>query len=169
MTSSYNKLNSIKIDLAAIGICPLDGLSFTDPKCIHATPEQKELRRKIDAQVEEDYQIKQAYRNRTITYTAPAAKDETPGPVLTSYTPSPKELSRRSYKGLHVPSHTCPRCGLVLTVNEKEYKTTDPDAPHYERRLTCPNFFITGCNHREDFTAEIKAELDAVVQVDVDF
>lgn len=89
--------------------------------------------------------------------------------VWTSYIPSPKELARRSYKGLHVPGHLCPRCGLVLTVNEKEYKTTDPNPPYFQRRLTCPNFFITGCNHREDFTAEIKAELDAVVQVDVDF
>ena len=79
----------------------------------------------------------------------------------TSYTPSLKELSRRSYDGIHVPSYLCPRCGIVLTVNEKKYTTTNADAPHYERRLTCPNFFVNGCQYTEPFTDAILVELNA--------
>jgi len=89
-------------------------------------------------------------------------------PAWTKYTPSTKELSNRSYKNLHVPGHTCPRCGFVLEVNEKEFSTTNPDAPHYERRLVCPGFFVNGCRHHEPFTAEVQKTLDMPITPDED-
>jgi hypothetical protein len=66
-----------------------------------------------------------------------------------------------TYAGRFAPGKFCPRCGLQLSVNEKEFKTTNPDAPHYERRLTCPGFFTTGCRHREAFTIEVQNLIDA--------
>jgi len=64
-----------------------------------------------------------------------------------------------SYKDRHVPGHTCPHCGLVLTVNETAYKTTDPDHPLYQRRLVCPSFFTNGCRYKEKWSLEIEALL----------
>lgn len=63
------------------------------------------------------------------------------------------------YNRRHVPSHSCPLCGIVLTVNEKEFKTADPEHPFYQRRLTCPNYFVNGCQYKEKWTDEIEAEL----------
>jgi len=75
------------------------------------------------------------------------------------------------YKDRHVPGRTCPRCGIVLIVNEREIKTADPDNPYYERRLVCPNFTVNGCRYKEKWTLEIKSILDAesLKEVDVDF
>jgi len=87
----------------------------------------------------------------------------------TSYTPSPIELSRRSYKGRHVPDHFCPRDNLPLIVNEKEFKTTDPDAPYYERRLVCSGFFTIGCSYKEPWSDEIQEILNQPIEIDVDF
>jgi len=87
----------------------------------------------------------------------------------TSYTPSPIELSRRSYKGRHVPDHFCPRDNLPLIVNEKAYPTTDPDAPHYERRLVCSGFFTIGCSYKEPWSDEIQEILSQPIEIDVDF
>jgi len=80
-------------------------------------------------------------------------------PIWTSYTPSDLELSRRSYRDMHAYGHNCPLCNLTLTVNEEAHKTTNPDAPFYMRRLTCPAYFTTGCRYTELFTAEVMREI----------
>jgi hypothetical protein len=66
-----------------------------------------------------------------------------------------------TYVGRFAPGKFCPKCGKQLTVNEKAYNTIDPERPHYERRLTCPGFFTTGCRHREAFTIEVQNLIDA--------
>jgi hypothetical protein len=69
------------------------------------------------------------------------------------------------YNGKHVPTKFCPTHHIPLIVNEKEYKTVNPDAPYYERRLTCPAWFTDGCRYKEPFTEEVQALLDAPVLV----
>lgn len=81
-----------------------------------------------------------------------------------SYTPSEEELNQRSYHGMHVPGHTCPHCGFLLTVAEVEFKGERKS--HFERRLNCPGFFINGCTYKEPFTKEMFALLNAVVVLD---
>ena len=78
------------------------------------------------------------------------------------------------YKNQQAPGHVCPTHGFVLTVNESESKTVNPETPFIQRRLVCPGFFTWGCNHREKWTPEIEAELEAVllaevVNVEIDF
>ena len=70
-----------------------------------------------------------------------------------------------SYKDRHVPGKTCPICGITLTVNEQRLKTINPERPSYQRRLTCPNYFVNGCQHKEKWTDEIEALL---IQADID-
>lgn len=64
-----------------------------------------------------------------------------------------------SYKGRHVPGHVCPTCKITMIVNEKEFKTTDPDHPYYTRRLVCPNWSTNGCRHKEPWSDAIESEL----------
>jgi len=76
----------------------------------------------------------------------------------------------QSYRDRHVPGRFCPKCNVQLIVNEKPFKTTNPDQPFYMRRLVCPCLLITGCNYKEPWTPEVQAALDAaVVNVEVDF
>ena len=56
--SNYNRLNSVKIDLAKCGICQECGRRFTDPLCTHATPEQIAYTLKLDAEVYAEYDKK---------------------------------------------------------------------------------------------------------------
>ena len=85
------------------------------------------------------------------------------GVTKLSYTPSEEELNQRRYHGRHVPGHTCPKCGYLLTVAEVEFK--GEDRSHFERRLNCPGYFVNGCAYKEPFTKEILALLNAVVVV----
>jgi len=87
----------------------------------------------------------------------------------TSYAPSDGELSKRSYNGRLVAGLKCPRCNHPLIVNEKSYKTTDPSAPHYERRLVCSGFFTIGCSYKEPWSDEIQVILNQPIEIDVDF
>jgi hypothetical protein len=67
-----------------------------------------------------------------------------------------------SYNNRHVPGKYCPVCNTQLVVNEKKFKTDNPNRPHYERRLVCPMFQSRGCNYTETFTPEIQVMLDHV-------
>lgn len=75
---------------------------------------------------------------------------------FTSITPSVEELDNRSYNRRIVPGHNCPRCGITLAVNEKTDKTVNPDRPFYTRRLTCPNYFVDGCEYKEKWSEAIR-------------
>lgn len=50
----YNGLNSCKVNLESVGICKLDGMRFTDPKCTHGTIEQIAHCKEIDERMDND-------------------------------------------------------------------------------------------------------------------
>ena len=58
--TGYNGLNSVKTNLAKVGICKHDGLRFTDPKCTHATAAQIAYTKKLDA----DYDFMQEHKDQ---------------------------------------------------------------------------------------------------------
>ena len=61
MPKHYNGLNSVKIDLASIGICPMCGKRMSGG-CEHATPEQIEYTLKLDAAIDAEYEQKRQAR-----------------------------------------------------------------------------------------------------------
>ena len=52
--TGYNPLNSVKVNLESVGICPLDGMRFTDPNCPHGTPEQIAHCKEIDERMDNE-------------------------------------------------------------------------------------------------------------------
>jgi hypothetical protein len=58
--SAYNGLNSVKTNLEKAGICQIDGLRLSDPKCTHATPAQIAATIRMDA----DADFMQAHKDQ---------------------------------------------------------------------------------------------------------
>jgi hypothetical protein len=51
----YNALNDLKIDWKKTGICPTCSLRMTDPKCTHATLEQRMFVHELDGEFDKVY------------------------------------------------------------------------------------------------------------------
>lgn len=59
MPRRYNGLNSLDVELAKCGICEQCGRRFTDPLCTHATPDQIEYTRQLDARWDAEERARQ--------------------------------------------------------------------------------------------------------------
>ena len=59
--TKYNSLGDIEVDLSKSGICGTCGRRLTDAACGHATPEQIEYTRRMDADIDADFEARKAY------------------------------------------------------------------------------------------------------------